>query len=59
MLIITIQVNAPQGAAQGVKEALAQYCEYFGDCKVVNIQEIVPEQIRMDQLQGPPRRGGK
>lgn len=51
MLIITVQVDAPQGAAQAVKEALAQYCEYFGDSKVVKIEEVFPEQIRMEELQ--------
>lgn len=55
MLLITIQVNASSSAAQGIKESLAQYCEYFGDCKVVRIDEVKPEQLAIDNF---ARRGG-
>lgn len=47
MLTITIQVDAPSGSAQGVKEALAMYLERFGDSKVIDIRETIPEQMRM------------
>lgn len=39
-----IEINAPDGALQGIKEALAMYCERFGDCKVVRVTEEKPKQ---------------
>jgi hypothetical protein len=47
MLTITIQVAAPSGAAQGVKEHLAMCLERFGDTKVVSITEDEPEQMKI------------
>lgn len=32
------------GSEQAVKEALAMYCERFGDCRVVEIREDKVEQ---------------
>lgn len=48
MLTITIQVAAPEGAAQGVKEHLAMCLEPFGDTRVVSITEDEPEQMSME-----------
>ena len=48
MLIITIQVNAPEGYAQAVKEALGMYLERYGDTRVVSIEEKLPEQMTFD-----------
>lgn len=39
MLTITIKVNAPVWAAQGVKEWIAMELEKFGDVRVVKIEE--------------------
>ena len=50
MLTITIQVNAPQGAEQSVKEALAMWLERFGDARVVSVTEDEPEQMRMEGM---------
>lgn len=50
MLIITIQVDAPAGQAIGIKEAIAQDLEKYGDTRVTNIREILPEQMRMERL---------
>lgn len=50
MLIITIQVDAPAGQAIGIKEELAMYLEKYGDTRVTNIREILPEQMRMERL---------
>ena len=47
MLTITIQVAAPSGAAQGVKEHLAMTLERFGDTRVVDIREE-PDQLMME-----------
>ena len=47
MLTITIQVNAPQGAAQGLKEALAMWLERYGDARVVSVTEDKPEQMSL------------
>ena len=47
MLIITIEVDAPAGHAIGVKEAIAQDLERYGDVKVTEIKEIRPQQERL------------
>lgn len=38
MLIITIEVNAPAGMAQAVKENLAMLLERYGDTRVVKVE---------------------
>lgn len=48
MLIVTIQVNAPPGAAECVKEVLGMALEQLGDARVVSVKETVPEQLSMD-----------
>lgn len=45
-MTIVIQVNAPLGSEQAVKEALAIYCERFGDCRVVEIRADKVEQMK-------------
>ena len=50
VLIITIQVDAPAGQAIGAKEAIAQDLEKYGDTRVTDIREILPEQMRMERL---------
>ena len=45
MLTITIKVNAPLGAAIGIKEHLAMMLEAYGDTRVVDIREDTPEQL--------------
>ena len=47
MLVITIKVDAPPGQAIGVKESLAMYLEQYGDAKVVEVREELPEQIKI------------
>lgn len=47
MQIITLHVDAPAGAAIGVKEAIAVDLEKYGDVRVVDVREIQPEQLRM------------
>lgn len=47
MLTITIKVDAPDWAAQGVKEHLAMCLERFGDVRVVEVLADAPEQIKM------------
>ena len=47
MLIITIKVNAPSGQAIGIKEAIAQDLEKYGDVRVVEIKETQPRQERL------------
>lgn len=48
MLIVTIQVNAPPGAAECVKEVLGMALEQLGDARVVSIKEKLPEQLKLD-----------
>lgn len=48
MLTITIQVNAPEGQAVGVKEDLAMLLERWGDTRVVEVRETAPEQIKIN-----------
>lgn len=47
MLIITFHVDAPAGQAIGIKEDLAMYLERFGDVRVVDIKEELPEQMKI------------
>lgn len=47
MLRIVIEVDAPAGQAIGVKEDLAMYLERFGDSRVVDVEEIIPEQMTL------------
>lgn len=63
MLTITIKVNAPSGKAIGIKEAVTMRLEDLGDCRVVEIRKILPEQMRMEEEHGyignlPVLRGG-
>ena len=45
---ITVKLSAPAGQAIGIKEHLKMVLEPFGDCRVVDIREEQPEQIRME-----------
>lgn len=45
MITIVIQVDAPPDSAQAVKETLGMYMERFGDTRVVDIREDVPQQM--------------
>lgn len=47
MLIITLKVNAPAGQAIGIKEAIAQDLEKYGDVRVTEIKEVQPKQERL------------
>lgn len=47
MLIITIHVDAPAGQAIGIKEDVACYLQQFGDVRVVDIKEELPEQMKL------------
>lgn len=47
MLIVTIWVDAPAGQSIGIKEAIAQDLEKYGDVRVVSVAEKLPEQMRM------------
>lgn len=53
MLILTITVDAPAGQAIGVKEAIAQDLEKYGDVLVVEVTEKRPKQESFfDQQKG-------
>lgn len=45
MYTITVQVAAPPGSEQAIKEVLAMYLERFGDTRVISIKEDVPQQL--------------
>lgn len=47
MLWVTIEVDAPLGAAQGVKEQLAMLLEAWGNTRVISVEERGPEQMQM------------
>lgn len=54
MLIVTLQIDAPAGSAQGIKEALAYYCEIYGDTKVLSIDEKLPQQLGFEGFSPKP-----
>lgn len=45
MYTITVQVDAPSGSEQGIKEVLAMYLERFGNARVISIKEDIPQQM--------------
>ena len=47
MLIVTLEVDAPAGQAIGVKEAIAQDLEKYGDVRVVAVEERGGEQMKL------------
>ena len=42
MIRVTVDVDAPEYMAQGIKEQLAMELEWFGDAKVVSIAGLSP-----------------
>lgn len=40
MLSVVIHVSAPGWMAQGIKEQLAMLLERWGDCQIVEVQEL-------------------
>ena len=48
VLIITIKVDRPEGQAIGIKEAIAQDLEKYGDVRVTEVREILPEQLTIE-----------
>lgn len=47
MLKITIECDRPAGQAIGIKEAVAQDLEKYGDIRVTEVREILPEQLEI------------
>ena len=48
MLYVTVKVDAPAGQAIGIKEHLGMVLEKFGDTQVVEIREVTPEQMKLE-----------
>ena len=48
MLTITIQVNKPSGQAVGIKEAIAQDLEKYGDVRIISI--VDDDRTRHEQI---------
>ena len=58
MLVITIHVNRPAGQAIGIKEAIAQDLEKYGDVRVVSIEDVQPKRPAYERRQlGDVNRG--
>lgn len=47
MLTVTLEIDAPAGHAIGVKESIAQDLEKYGDVRVVAVEVLEPEQMRI------------
>ena len=39
MLTITLKIKDPHADIQAVKEALAYYCEQYGDLEIIDVRE--------------------
>ena len=52
MLKLTIEVDAPADAVQGVKEQIAMELERYGDVRVVKVEETGQRKWRQMQLDG-------
>lgn len=50
MLKITFECDRPAGQAIGIKEAVAQDLEKYGDIRVTEVREILPEQLGIHGL---------
>ena len=48
MLIVTVQVDRPAGEAIGIKEQIAMDLERFGDTRVIRVEVVEPEQMKME-----------
>lgn len=44
---ITVKLTAPPGQAIGIKEHMAMELERFGPCRVVEVREEQPEQMKI------------
>lgn len=53
MLEIHLEVDAPPGQSIGIKEAVAQDLEKYGDVRVVSVVEKLPEQMEIGGNYGP------
>lgn len=58
MLVITIQVDAPHGSVQGLKERIAMDLEKYGRVKVTSIEEEAPVYRQMEFGDAPIQRRG-
>ena len=58
MLVITIQVDAPHGSAQELKERIAMDLEKYGRVKVTSIEEEAPVYRQMEFGDAPIQRRG-
>lgn len=47
MLIITVEVHADAVYGEGIKEQIAMDLERFGDVRVTEVREVLPQQLRM------------
>lgn len=47
MLTVTLRIDAPAGHAIGVKEAIAQDLEKYGNVRVVSVEVREPEQMKI------------
>lgn len=47
MLIITVEVRTDAIFGEGIKERLAMDLERFGDVRVTEVREVLPQQLRM------------
>lgn len=59
MLEIKIIVDAVDGEAQGVKEALGMFLERWGKARVVEVREIKDMQMEMKGVVGGGNHPGK
>lgn len=59
MLIITLSVDAPLGHAIGIKEAVAQDLEKYGDVRVLCVEERGGEQMSIGEPEPFEKRRGK
>lgn len=49
MLIITVRVDRAGGQAVGIKEQIAMDLERYGDTRVISVQNVEPEQLKIKE----------
>ena len=47
MIRIVLEVDAPPGCVIGVKESVSMAAEPYGNIRVVSVEKVLPEQLKI------------
>ena len=49
MVRLVFELDAPTNSAEWVKEHLSMYLERWGDIRLVDVQEVLPQQMEIGE----------